>query len=133
VQVLDHEHQRPVGRQSLDHPEDQLEQPRAPGLARRGRRAGRLGVELGEQASQVRARRSQEPLELIRVHHPGQRPECVDHRAEWQTLATELDAATGKNPGAACPGPLGRLLDEPRLAHASLAADQHDGGLPLHG
>ena len=50
MQVLDHEHQWPVGGQALDHPEHQLEQlgrcpPRRPGAARR--RAAR--IELGEQ------------------------------------------------------------------------------------
>ncbi len=125
LQVLDHEHQRPVGGQALDHPEHQLEQARAARLAGRAGRAGRLWVELGEQASQVRPRRTEEAVELAGVHHAHERAQRVDQRAERHPLASELDAAADQHPRSALAGPLGRLLDEPRLADAGLAADQH--------
>jgi hypothetical protein len=57
----------------------------------------------------------------------------VGERAERQALAAHLDAAAGEDPRARRARAPGRLLDEPRLAHAGLAAQEHDRGVAREG
>jgi hypothetical protein len=71
VQVLDHEHERAVGGEPLDHADDELEQARRATLAER-RGAGRaVGVEVGQHPRQLGAGGSDERVELLggRVAH----------------------------------------------------------------
>lgn len=82
MQILDHEHQRPVGGQPLNHPEHQLQQPGVP-LFRQGRQAqAPLGSQLGQQPRQLLPRVTNQPLELLGLRHPHQRAQRIDQRAE---------------------------------------------------
>ena len=55
VQILDHEHQRAVGGEPLDHAHDELEQARRAALAERSRAERAVGVEVGQHAAPARA------------------------------------------------------------------------------
>jgi len=57
----------------------------------------------------------------------------VGERAERQALAAHLDAAAREDPRARGARALGGLLDEPRLAHAGLPAEEHGRGIAPHG
>ena len=61
-------------------------------------------------------------VELLGGRVAHERAEHVRERAERQALAAHLDAAAREDPRARRARALGRLLDEPRLAHAGLAA-----------
>ena len=133
VQILDHEHERAVGGQALDHAHDQLEQARRAALTERRRVQCAVRVEVREHLRQLRARGPDESVELLRGRLAHERAQRVCERAERQALAAHLDAAAREHPRARVAGAPGRLLDEPRLAHAGLAADENDRGIPRDG
>ena len=126
MQVLDHEHQRPVGGQPLNHPEHQLEDSgvtlRAGG--RRGRRA--VCIQLGQQPRQLDPRRTEHAVQLIVRHLAHQRPQHIDHRAEWQALTANLDAAAGEHPRPFGARPRRGFLDEPGLTDPRFPAHEDD-------
>jgi hypothetical protein len=62
-----------------------------------------------------------------------ERAERVRERAERQALAAHLDAAAREDSRARLARASRRLLDKPRLAHAGLAAEDHDRGIPRDG
>jgi hypothetical protein len=133
VEVLDHEHERALGGEPLDHADDQLEQTGRAAVAQR-RRAGRaVGVEVGQHLRQLGAGRPDEGIELLGGRIAHERAERVRERAERQALAAHLDATAREHPGARRARALGRLLDEPRLAHAGLAAEEDDCGIARDG
>ncbi len=118
-----------LGGQASDHGDDELEQARRVALARE--RVGAAVVQLGHQSAQLAARGPQQLVELILAHIRRQRSEHVDHRRQWDPAALELDAPAAQHPRVRARAQLHQLPDQPRLAHAGLAAD--DDGHPLAG
>ena len=129
VQVLEHEHQRPLGGQPLHHAEHELDQLR--GRRGVGRAGARARVELGQQPGEPAACRSQQLRQLVLGGRARQRPQRVGERRERQPVAAELDAGAAEHAGAARRGGGAQLLDQPGLADAGLAADEGDGGLAV--
>ncbi len=129
VEVLEDEHERPVGAEADDRAEDQLEQLRGLDRPVVERRAA---VELGDEPPELGAGRAEQALERRVVLLERQRAQRLDERRERHALA-ELDAAADEHPRAVLGRAPPRLLEQPRLAHAGLAADQDDGRLPRGG
>ena len=126
VQILDHEHERAVGGEPLDHAHDQLEQARRAALAERSALLSALsGSRSGSTCASSERAGPDEGIELLGRRVAHERAERVRERAERQALAAHLDAAAREDPRARRARALGRLLDEPRLAHAGLAAQEH--------
>ena len=130
VQILDHEHERAVGSEPLDHAHDQLEQARRAALTERSPAERAVGIEVRQHLRQLGAGRPDELIELLGRRVAHERAERVRERAERQALAAHLDAAAREHPRARLARALGRLLDEPRLAHAGLATQEHHRGVP---
>ena len=126
VQILDHEHERAVGGQPLDHAYDQLEQPRRAALTEGSPAERAVGIEVRQHLRQLGAGRPDELIELLGRRVAHQRAECVRERAERQAIAAHLDAAAREHPRARLARALGGLLDESCLAHAGLATQEHD-------
>ena len=72
-------------------------------------------------------------VELLGGRLAHERAQRVRERAERQALAAHLDAAAGEDPRARLARALGGLLDEPRLADAGLATEEHDRGIARDG
>jgi hypothetical protein len=131
VQVLhDKQHWAALG-QVVQHPEQQLEQPR------RGQR-GRLlptglWAELGDEPSQLRAGAAQHPLQLLRVHGAGERAQRLDHRRIRQDPFPDIQAAPGECDGADLADGAEQFGDQAGLADAGLAPHQDDGRFPICG
>ena len=132
VDVLDREQCRRHRTHPLQQPDHALVQPsRWDGRLGRQRRVDRLGWdELGDDAREVRTRRTQQPIELARAHAPSQAPERLDER-QVREAVTEVETATDHRPAAARADTLSELGDQPRLADPGFAADDHDRGTPL--
>jgi hypothetical protein len=63
----------------------------------------------------------------------AQAAQRADDRAEGQLAVAEVDAVAGEHARPLRPGAVGELGDQPRLADARLARDEHDGGAPARG
>ena len=130
VQILDHEHERAVGSEPLDHAHDQLEQARRAALTEGSPAERAVGIEVRQHLPQLGAGRSDELIELLGRRVAHERAERVRERAERQALAAHLDAAAREHPRARLARALGRLLDESCLAHAGLATQEHHRRVP---
>jgi hypothetical protein len=124
MQVLDHEHERAVGREPLDHADDQLEQACRATLTERGGAERAVGVEAGQDLCQLGAGGPDDGVELLRRRIAHERAQRVRERAERQPLAAHLDAAAGEDPHPRGVRALSGLLDQSRLAHAGLATEE---------
>ena len=120
VDVLEDEHERLRLGQAPQQREQQLEH--AP---LRGRRLRGGGVELGEQRREA----DRAPAQLV----GAQPPQGADDRREGQLAVAEVDAVAGEHARALFAGAGGELRDQPRLADARLAGDEHDRGPPVGG
>jgi len=133
VQILDHEHERAVGGQPLDDADDELEQAGRPALTQRRGADRAVRVEVRQHLRQIGAGGPDEGVELLGRRVAHERAEHVGERAERQALAAHLDAAAREDPRARGARALGGLLDEPRLAHAGLPAEEHGRGIAPDG
>ncbi len=131
VQVLEHDHERPVAPGARDGAEHELEQLRGLGPLARQRRV--IGIELGHEPRQLRPRVAEQRVELRRRDLMRERPQRLGQRGQRHRVAAELDAAAGDHASARRHRRAGRLFDEPGLADARLAADDHDGRVALLG
>ena len=130
VEVVGDQQERAGGRQ--DGPGERLEQ--QPALVAVGRRRG------GGEAGDGRAELGQEPGELgqlgrvepAQVPGQGARAEPGHHRPVGQRPLGRVGAGlAGRGPALGAPG--AELLDQPGLAGAGLAGDQHQPGVPALG
>ena len=127
MHVLHHQQHRAALGQAVQHPEQELEQPRR-------RQRGRLlptgrWAKLRHKPSQLRAGAAQHPLQLLRVHGAGERAQRFDDRRVGQHPFPDIQATAGKRHGAEAVGVADQLGDQPGLADAGLARHHHDGGL----
>jgi len=127
VQVLHHQQHRAALGEAVQHPEQQLEQPR--GGQRRLRRPATVGrAELGHQPDQLPAGPAQDPLQLAGVEDADQRPQRLHHRRVGEDALADVQAAAAEGDGAPLAGPAEQLGHQPGLADAGLARHHHDGG-----
>ncbi|MCF0097132.1 hypothetical protein B0E54_06001 [Micromonospora sp. MH99] len=131
VQVLDDQQQWPDVGEPLEQFGDQVEQVSAWGVGKwsraRGGQPRRHPAQLRQQAGELRLVAG-EDLGPVGAQHRAQRG---GERRERQARLTQLQALTDQHPGA--PGGGRELLQQPGLAHARLATDQHGGRLALPG
>ena len=84
LHVLEHDHQRTLVRQPVDHAQDELQHPRGIALARRP--AAGAVVELGDEPPDLGPSGPQEVIELVVGEVPGQRPQHLHHGATGSRL-----------------------------------------------
>ena len=134
LHVLEDEHQRPLGGQARDEPENKL---RNSGCTVVGGAHLLAGLELGEQPGDLAPCRAQALAELVDSELGGERAQHLDERSERDPLTSELDAAADEHARAGLVGPPAELVDQPRLADAGLATYEDRRGLsgnrPLQG
>ena len=131
MQVLEHDHERPVAARARDRSEHEFEQLRRLGPRARQRRV--IGIELGHEPRQLRPRVAEQGVELRRRHLMRERSQRLSQRGQRHRIAAQLDAAAGDHASARCHRRTDRLFDEPGLADSRLAADDHDGRVALLG
>ena len=129
LDILDDEYQRPLGDQPADDAKQQLQDPRRVRVARRLRRTPVR--QLGDQATNLAAGRTQQRIELLGWELDGQRPQHVDERGERDPAAVELDAAAHQGPRTCATAPGDQLADQPRLADTGLPADDQRDRRPV--
>ena len=129
VQVFDDEQQRHVRTQPLDHAEQVLEQP-ALVLGRRDL-AGR--AELGKQVCELGASGADDGVELLGGHRADGLTQGLHHRTVRSRAIDELEAGAGYDPSTGLHERFARARHQAGLAHARLAADQHDRRVPPEG
>jgi hypothetical protein len=127
VQVLHHQQQRAALGEAVQHPEQQLEQPRR-GQRGLDRPAGGLRAQLGHQPGQLGAGPAQHPVQLPRAQRHGQRPQRLHQRRIGQDPFADVQAAAGERDRAELAGPADQVGDQPGLADTGLARHHHDGG-----
>ena len=120
VQVLEHQHDRRGGAETLERRAHRLEQvqlrrARVPVRGRGERRAG-------QQARQL--------LQPVEGGRAAQRPERLDEREVGQGGSDEVDAPSREHGRAAPARPLRQLAGQPRLADAGGAGDQCGRAVP---
>jgi hypothetical protein len=130
VQVLDHQQHRPTRGQPVQHPQQQLEQPRWR-QRRRCRLAGGSHAQLGDQPSQLPAGAAQDLCELLRIQGAGQRAQRLDHRRVGQHTLTHVQAAATEYHHPGLGGVVGQLGDQAGLADAGFARTTTMAGWPL--
>ena len=121
VQVLDGEHEGTFRAEPFEHPRGVLEQP-GPAVLVVGF-AVRL-AELGEQPGQVALAAGGRGLELG-AQRAVQSAQRGGQRRVRQALGADLQTAAERGDRSPVAGPLQELLQQPGLADAGLAADQH--------
>ena len=131
VEVLEGHDERPVAPGAADGAEHELEQLRRLRalVAECRRRAVR--VELRHQPRQLGPRAAEQLVERVGRDLMGERAQRLGQRRERHRVAAELDAPAGDHPAAGRARRRPGLLDEPCLADARLAADDHDRRLAL--
>jgi hypothetical protein len=131
VQVLDHHQQRAALGQPVQHPQQQLKQPRGGQRGRRRRAPGLgRGAELGHQPGQLGPGPAQRPLQLRRLDDRGQGAQGLDQWRVGQDPFPDVQAAAGERDRLQLGGLAEELGDQPGLADASLAATTTMAGRP---
>ncbi len=123
LEVLEYEHQRGVLRQPRDHPDHQLEQ--AGGVALLHCRSGQSVAKLRHEPPDLGPGRAEHVVESVGGQLTCQGAHHVDQRRERDPSPAELHAAADEHARAGAAGAPDQLVDEPRLSHPGLAADQH--------
>ena len=121
VQVLEHQHDRRGGAETLERRAHRLEQVQLRLAGVRGRRSRRAAS---------RAAGATAPGSPSRTARAAQRPERLDEREVGQGGADEVDAPAREHGRAAPARPLRQLAGQPRLADAGGAGDQGGRAAP---
>jgi hypothetical protein len=123
VQVLDRQHQRPLGGQPLDHAQQPLEQPR-PGQLTRNRCGGLGWAEVGDQPRQLRPAGSDDVLEGGRVELADQLAQRLRDGRVWQGTLPGVQAVADEYASACRVRAGSELAQQAGLADPGLAAQQ---------
>jgi hypothetical protein len=127
MQILDHQHQRDLLAQAAQQPEHQLEQPDLRGLGRLASPVRR--TQRGQQAGQLRPRRTDQPADLHHADLSDQRPQGLNDRRIGQGAVAHRHAAARQHPGPVGGATADQLGDQACLANPGLAPHQDDGRL----
>jgi hypothetical protein len=123
VQILDRQHQRPLGGQPLQQAQQPLEQLRA-GQLTRDRRGGLCRAEVGDQPGQLRPPGPDHLLQGGRVEVADQLPQRLGDRRVGQGALTGVQATADEHPRAGRLGTGGELAQQAGLADPRFTAKQ---------
>ncbi len=128
LEILNDEHQRRLGGEALEDPEDQLEQPALSGRVElTGRRqVGAPRRQLGHEARDLGSRRPEERRQPSLLRRSNELAQHLDERSVGQRTGPEIQARALEHARAARPGSRFELVEESRLADARLAGNDDD-------
>ncbi len=118
VQVVDDPHQRMLGTEPVQQRAVQVEE-----LRLVDRVVGRYAVL--RQQPQQRGDAGLVPGQRVQPDHADQLAQRRAHRRQRQALGTELDARGPQHPDPGLGQPVGEVVEQPGLADAGVAAEQH--------
>ena len=134
VEVLDDEDHRSDRREPVEDAEQHLEQA-ALGRARveTGSILVRGRAEVRDEAGEVGSAVADDGIELVGREPAHQAAERLDDGGVWQGTVTQDDAAAAEDHRPVAVGEIGKVADEPGLAHAGLAGNHDRAAPPLAG
>jgi hypothetical protein len=125
VQILHHQHHRPVGAEPAKRAKQQFEQLRAARPRRHGRRHRVSHAQLGHKPRDLLPARSKRSLELVVADLSGERAQGAGDRRERELSVPEIDATAEQHERPTVPRSTHQFFDQPALADARLARDNH--------
>jgi len=134
VKILHDQQQRRLGRQPLDHAEQQIEQATWTGTRSAvGRTSPAAPGGIVKQAAHFLLSRADDRRQLDRAEFAGKATKRLDDRRERQALLAERHAAAAQHAHALPPRGASQLAGQPGLASPRLPADQNQHRLTADG